>query len=187
MSGYKPKRPAPPPPNMPSHEKLRTYFDRVDANKSGTITPQELQAALVNGNGTEFNMTTINMMIGMFDRDKSGEITFDEFGSLYRYIVDWQNCFKTFDRDQSGSINHKELQDALSSFGYNLSSNVYSLLIRKFDRTNKQAVKFDDFIQCCLVLHGITDMFRTEDTDLDGKITITYETFLSMILNSTIM
>ena len=37
---------------------------RVDANKSGTITPQELQAALVNGNGTEFNMTTINMMIG---------------------------------------------------------------------------------------------------------------------------
>ena len=109
----------------------------------------------------------------MFDRDKSGEITFDEFGSLYRYIVDWQNCFKTFDRwlfwrflfnmhsnilqifdrDQSGSINHKELQDALSSFGYNLSSNVYSLLIRKFDRTNKQAVKFDDFIQCCLVLH----------------------------------
>ena len=30
-------------------------------------------------------------------------------------------------------------------------------------------------------------MFRTEDTDLDGKITITYETFPSMILNSTIM
>ena len=56
-------------------------------------------------------------------------------------------------RDQSGSINHTELQDALSSFGYNLSQTVYSLLIRKFDRTNKQAVKFDDFIQCCLVLH----------------------------------
>ena len=89
------------------------YYFRVDANKSGTITPEELQAALVNGNGTEFNMTTINMMIGetrskqiltisflqgMFDRDKSGEITFDEFGSLYRYIVDWQNCFKKFDR-----------------------------------------------------------------------------------------
>ena len=107
----------------------------------------------------------------MFDKDKSGEITLNEFGSLYRYIVDWQNCFKNFDglvrissalslsltqiifRDHSGSINHKELQDALSSFGYNLSPTVYSLLIRKFDRTNRQAVKFDDFIQCCLVLH----------------------------------
>ena len=33
----------------------------------------------------------------MFDKDKSGEITLNEFGSLYRYIVDWQNCFKNFD------------------------------------------------------------------------------------------
>ena len=50
---------------------------RVDANKSGTITPQELQAALVNGNGTEFNMTTINMMIGERVTDKSWH--FDKF------------------------------------------------------------------------------------------------------------
>ena len=63
MSGFKPRRPAPPPPNMPSAAQLRTYFDRVDANKSGSITPEELQAALVNGNNTEFNIKTINMMI----------------------------------------------------------------------------------------------------------------------------
>merc|ERR1711963_952766 len=125
MSGYKPRRPAPPPPNMPSHSQLKTYFDRVDSNKSGSITPQELQSALVNGNNTE-------------------------------------------------------LQAALTTFGYNLSPPVYTLLIRKFDRTKSQAVRFDDFIQCCLVLHGITDMFREEDTDLDGVVTISYEKFLTM-------
>ena len=38
-----------------------------------------------------------------------------------------------------------------------------------------------------LFVQGITEMFRTEDTDLDGKITITYETFLTMLLNSTIL
>ena len=48
---------------MPSQTQLKAYFDRVDANKSGSITPQELQAALVNGNNTEFNIKTINMMI----------------------------------------------------------------------------------------------------------------------------
>ena len=100
---------------MPSHTQLKTYFDRVDANKSGSITPKELQAALVNGNNTEFNITTINMMISkllwcctsspnittsldMFDHDKTGEITYNEFGSLWRYVIDWQNCFKTFDK-----------------------------------------------------------------------------------------
>ena len=38
---------------------------RVDSNKSGSITPAELQSALVNGNNTKFNITTINMMISM--------------------------------------------------------------------------------------------------------------------------
>lgn len=83
----------------------------MDANKSGTITPKELQAALVNGHGTEFNMVTIDAMIStflavssitsspeLFDTDKTGEICFNEFGALWRYVVDWQNCFKAFDK-----------------------------------------------------------------------------------------
>ena len=32
---------------------------------------------------------------------------------------------------------------------------VYRLLLRKFDRTGRQAVCFDDFIQCCLVMQVI--------------------------------
>ena len=63
-------------------------------------------------------------------------------------------------------------------------------------------MRFDDFIQCCLVLHvsiieilppinidvqGITDMFRAEDTDLDGVVTISYEKFLTMLLNSSLL
>ena len=48
--------------NRESHVLTANVF-RVDSNKSGSITPQELQSALVNGSNTEFNMTTINMMI----------------------------------------------------------------------------------------------------------------------------
>ena len=59
----------------------------------------------------------------------------------------------TMCRDKSGSINLVELEEALTSFGYTLSRDVMQLLLRRFDRTNSHAVKFDDFIQCCLVLH----------------------------------
>lgn len=172
---------------MPGNSQLKTYFDRVDANKSGTITPKELQAALVNGNNTEFNMVTIQNMINLFDHDKSGEISFQEFGFLWRYVVDWQNCFKAFDKDKSGTINLQELEQALTTFGYNLSPEVYRLLLRKFDRTERQEVCFDDFIQCCLVLQGVTDMFRAEDKDMKGEITISYEGFLKMLLNSPLL
>lgn len=187
MSKFAPRRPAPPPPNMPKEQQLKQYFQRVDSNKSGTITPKELQAALVNGNNTEFNMVTIDSMIRLFDTDKTGEICFKEFGALWRYVVDWQNCFKAFDKDKSGTISLTELEAALTSFGYGLSPSVYRLLIRKFDRSGQQAVAFDDFIQCCLVMQGVTDMFRTEDHGMTGQITVSYEQFLTMLLNSPLL
>ena len=41
---------------------------------------------------------------------------------------------------------------ALTSFGYRLSDNFYFTLIRKFDRTGRGNIAFDDFIQCCVVI-----------------------------------
>ena len=42
----------------------------MDADRSGKITSQELQQALMNGNWTPFNAETCRLMIGMFDRDR---------------------------------------------------------------------------------------------------------------------
>ena len=56
-------------------------------------------------------------MIGMFDRDGSNTINFDEFFSLWKYIEDWQRCFRSYDRDNSGSIDRNELRMTLTSFG----------------------------------------------------------------------
>lgn len=41
---------------------------------------------------------------------------------------------------------------ALTSFGYRLSDRFYDLLVRKFDRSGRGTVAFDDFIQCCVVI-----------------------------------
>ena len=69
------------------------------------------------------------MMIGMFDRDNSSTITFDEFAALWKYVIDWQNCFRSFDRDNSGSIDKMELKQALVAFGMFL--NCILILINK--------------------------------------------------------
>ena len=55
--------------------------------------------------------------LGMFDRDQSGTINFQEFASLWKYVTDWQNTFRGFDRDNSGSIDRNELRTAMSNFG----------------------------------------------------------------------
>jgi len=43
--------------------------------------------------------------------------------------------------------------------GYKLSDAFCDLLIRKFDRQGRGTVAFDDFIQCCVVLHVCTLFF----------------------------
>ncbi|XP_076620450.1 apoptosis-linked gene-2 isoform X1 [Colletes latitarsis] len=181
---------------MPSREFLWDVFQRVDKDRSGAITADELQQALSNGTWTPFNPETVRLMIGMFDIDKNdpaspgmfdknqkGTVSFEEFGALWKYVTDWQNCFRSFDRDNSGNIDRNELKTALTNFGYRLSDQIIDTLIRKYDRAGRGTIYFDDFIQCCIVLYTLTAAFRQLDTDLDGVITIHYEQFLGMVFN----
>ena len=156
-------------------------FQSVDRDRSGSISANELQQALSNGSWTPFNPETVRLMIGMFDHDNNGTINFQEFGNLWKYITDWQKTFRTYDRDNSGSIDKNELQSALTSFGYRLSERFYGVLLRKFDRSGQGVVKFDDFIQCCVVIQTLTQAFQNYDTNRNGWIQINYEQFLSLV------
>ncbi|OXA64138.1 programmed cell death protein 6 [Folsomia candida] len=170
------------PPPVPDRNFLYSVFQRVDRDQSGAINSVELQAALSNGTWTPFNPETVRLMIGMFDRDNSGTINFDEFGALWKYVTDWQQCFRSFDRDNSGTIDRGELQNALTTFGYRLQPPTVDIMLKKFDRIGRGTIAFDDFIQCCVVLHTLTSSFRQIDTDQDGVIQIHYEQFLQMVL-----
>lgn len=147
----------------------------------------------------------------MFDKENRGTVSFQDFGALWKYVTDWQNCFRSFDSDNSGNIDKNELKTALTAFGYRLSDNLVGLLLRKFDRYGRGTILFDDFIQCCIILYvskylfkfcsrqyplkyifflielyflqTLTSSFRQYDTDMDGIITIHYEQFLSMVFS----
>lgn len=49
---------------------------RVDRDRSGHISADELQAALSNGTWTPFNKETVRLMIGMFDKQNTGTVSF---------------------------------------------------------------------------------------------------------------
>uniref|UniRef100_A0ABI7VPN7 EF-hand domain-containing protein n=1 Tax=Felis catus TaxID=9685 RepID=A0ABI7VPN7_FELCA len=141
---------------------------RVDKDRSGVISDNELQQALSNA---------------MFDRENKAGVNFSEFTGVWKYITDWQNVFRTYDRDNSGMIDKNELKQALSGFGYRLSDQFHDILIRKFDRQGRGQIAFDDFIQGCIVLQRLTDIFRRYDTDQDGWIQVSYEQYLSMVFS----
>ncbi|XP_050420322.1 programmed cell death protein 6-like [Adelges cooleyi] len=168
---------------MPPREFLWDMFQKLDKDKSGTITIGELQVALSNGTWNPFNPETVRLMINMFDKTNKGTITFDDFGALWKYVTDWQNCFRSFDKDSSGHIDKNELRAALQSFGYSLSEVTVTTMVQKFDRIGHGTILFDDFIQCCIMLNNLTTAFRQFDTAQAGVVTLHYEQFVSMVFS----
>ncbi|KAK3836648.1 MAG: hypothetical protein JOS17DRAFT_787812 [Linnemannia elongata] len=163
---------------------LRRWFDAVDADRSGQLSTEELQKALINGDWTPFNYETVRLMMNMFDTDNSGMINFAEFSGLWQYIEEWRTCFAAFDQDKSGSIDFNELKTAMRSFRYNLSDDFLRLLIKKYDRTGKGDVSFDNFVQIAVTVKSLTDAFMRIDKEGRGYATIGYEQFLELVVTN---
>ncbi|KAF9366637.1 Alpha-1 3/1 6-mannosyltransferase alg-2 [Mortierella sp. NVP85] len=163
---------------------LKDWFDAVDTDRSGNLTCEELQRALMNGDWTPFNVETVRLMMNMFDRDNDGTISFNEFIGLWNYIEKWKACFQTYDLDGSGTIDTMELQKALRGFGYNLSEQIVALIVTKFDVRGRGDISFDNFVQSCVTVQTLTDAFRRIDVAGTGVVTMTYEQFLGLVINN---
>lgn len=95
--------------------------------------------------------------------------------------MQWRNSFNQYDRDRSGQIEFNELKLMLKQLGYTLKDPFVSLLFRVYDKDRSGRLGFDEFIQLCTELTMLTTQFASKDTSRQGRVTIDYETFLSMV------
>lgn len=187
-----PQSPHPPPLSVPNDDPQQLFplFRAANVSHSGALTELELGSALVNGDYTSFHPKTVKMMIRMFDRNGSGTISFDEFVSLWRYLAAWRELFDRFDEDRSGRISLQEFEKSLVAFGYRLSQPFVTILFTTFESKGRQrnahqmgparmGMSFDLFVQACISLRRMTDVFKRYDDDRDGYVTVSFEEFLT--------
>ncbi|KAF4598849.1 hypothetical protein EYR38_007259 [Pleurotus pulmonarius] len=190
--GFQQPPPQGPPPG--ADPQLWQWFSTVDTDRSGHISAQELERALINGDWTPFDLDTVKLLMSIFDTDRSGTIGFNEFAGLWKYIKDWQGVFRHFDRDRSGSIDGQELHAALSQFGYNLSPQILDQVQRKYDSPvsgsdikasgvvrpgqPQPGISFDRFVRACVVIKQLTESFQRLDTQRSGWVQMSYEQFM---------
>lgn len=170
------------PPQMA--DPLYGYFQAV-AGADGQIDANELQQCLttsgISGSYQPFSRETCVIMINMLDRDYSGKMGFTEFKELWGALNQWKNAFMNYDRDRSGTVEPHELQQAVVSFGYNLSPQAHGVLLRRYSTDGK--VKFDDFVALCVRLRALTDQFRRRDTQQNGSATFQYDDFVQVAMS----
>ncbi|KAK7745464.1 hypothetical protein SLS53_002962 [Cytospora paraplurivora] len=174
--------PSPAPEEGGADQTLWPLFRAVDKDRTGQLSERELSAALVNGDWTAFDPHTVRMMIRMFDSDRSGTIGFEEFCGLWSFLASWRTLFDRFDADKSGNIQLDEFNNALVAFRYRLSERFVELLFQTYDKRNEGVLSFDLFVQACISLKRMTDVFKKYDDDRDGYITLSFEDFLTEIL-----
>ncbi|KAB2015217.1 hypothetical protein ES319_D08G009500v1 [Gossypium barbadense] len=153
-------------------------FQMVDRDRSGFIDEYELQQALSSGY-QRFNLRTIRLLMFLFKNPyDSLRIGPMEFAALWSCLGHWRAVFERFDRDRSGKIDLMELRDALYSLGYAIPPSVLQLLISKYDN----GLNFDSFVECGMIVKGLTEKFKEKDPGYTGSATLSYDSFMSLVI-----
>jgi Ca2+-binding EF-hand superfamily protein len=150
----------------------------VDQDRSGKISVKELQAAL-SASGNQFSVATTEKLLLMFDRDRSGEIGFNEFAQLHQFITTMQQGFRQRDRSGDGRLDGAEIRAALSDSGYQLAEGTFQTMMRKFDRRKTGALGFDDYVELSIFISSVRSTFGFYDRQRTGQVTFTFDSFLA--------
>ncbi|GMI74315.1 hypothetical protein like AT2G27480 [Hibiscus trionum] len=158
-------------------------FQMVDRDRSGFIDEHELQQALSSGY-QRFNLRTIRLLMFLFKNPyDSLRIGPAEFAALWSCLGHWRAIFERFDRDRSGKIDSMELRDALYSLGYAVPPSVFQVLISKYGHgSGKTELDFDSFVECGMIVKGLTDKFKEKDKGFTGSARLSYDSFLCMVI-----
>ena len=134
---------------------LRRVFQMFDRNGDGRITKSELNGSLENM-GIFIPGDELSQMIDRVDVNGDGCVDIDEFGTLYRTIMDERNeeedmkeAFNVFDQNGDGFITVDELNSVLASLGLKQGRGAEDCkkMITKVDADGDGRVDFNEFKQ----------------------------------------
>ena len=108
--------------NLPAEEirGLREMFEAIDTDRSGTVTADELRAALERKGGS-IPQEELRRLVELVDADASGSIAYDEWlaATLHQGRLEQGDAllraFNALDKDGSGFLTPDELMLALKS------------------------------------------------------------------------
>ena len=132
---------------------IKEAFDLFDSDKSGEIDVEELKNALKNLGIDAKNQTLANMMADL-DKDKSGQIDFNEFIDMMTAKMsdrdtreDLEKVFRLFlgDDDKADKITIKHLKRVARELNENMSDEELQEMVVRADLNKDQGVDFEEF------------------------------------------
>ncbi|EOY26111.1 Calcium-dependent protein kinase 23 isoform 9 [Theobroma cacao] len=121
---------------------LREWFGRVDSEKTGSITATQLKSAFAIGN-LDFPLSVVQQMIRMYDFDRNGTMSFEEFLALNKFLI--KQAFSDLERNR-GFLATDDVYEALNKIGFSLDTPAFYAACESFDQKKNGRLQLDDFI-----------------------------------------
>lgn len=163
---------------------LREWFERVDSDNTGNISAPQLKRAFGVGN-LEFPLSVVQQMIRMYDFDRNGTMSFEEFVSLNKFLIKIQNSFAALERGR-GYLTPDDVYEAVMKVGFSLDSPAFYTTCESFDQTKKGRFRLDDFISVCIFLQSARNLFSSFDTAKQGRVSLDFNQFIYCTANCRI-
>lgn len=162
---------------------LRSWFNGIDADRSGQISSLELRRAQFAGRN--LNPATCANLLKIFDTDGSGQLGFFEFAALHQFVTSAITSFYMFDADGSGKLSQREVQQALNQAGFVFMESTIDVLYKKFQSLKLAGtlgqLSIDDYLNLTAFLGQIRSTFFAQDTDRDGIVQFTLESLVQLV------
>eukprot|EP01100_Stratorugosa_tubuloviscum_P014718 TRINITY_DN801_c0_g1_i3.p1 TRINITY_DN801_c0_g1~~TRINITY_DN801_c0_g1_i3.p1 ORF type:complete len:327 (-),score=198.61 TRINITY_DN801_c0_g1_i3:132-1112(-) len=146
---------------------VSAWFQQINANKNGQISPEELSKGLTalyqqcyGANCGSVSVSTARSLIQLFDNDRNGVVSLNEFSGMYTFILTLRQAFITYDVERKNSLTYPQILQALVAQGFTITYETVSVLLRRFDHQKNQTLNWDEFIECSAFLASLRTVFQ---------------------------
>ncbi|KAG1346515.1 calcium-dependent protein kinase 1 [Cocos nucifera] len=129
---------------------LKEMFKSIDTDNSGTVTFEELQAGLPKL-GTKISESEVRQLMAAADVNGNGTIDYIEFVTATMHMNRMEKedhlfkAFEYFDRDKSGYITKKELEQALNKYDMGDKKAIKDI-IAEVDTDHDGRINYEEFV-----------------------------------------
>ena len=94
-------------------DETKDWFHNIDYEQNGSISEEEIQAALISGSGLRFSSKQIRILFDLFDKNNDDCFVLEEFSEILNFIREKRKEFHWIAGKNNDSIDHYQLKNAL--------------------------------------------------------------------------
>ncbi|XP_049291859.1 calpain-A-like [Anopheles funestus] len=94
--------------------------------------------------------------------DGQDTIGYEQFRTIVRDVYQWETVFRLYDTDGSGTLDRRELRQALRSSGFNINNRILCKLLRMVVDLNRSQIELIDYVLCAAECRHAIDVLHQE-------------------------